>query len=211
MKIFLQTKQTTRLANLVQISIFSAIAVVLTFWEIPMWLFGPGFYKLGLSDAIVLISGFSLGPLAGVLTELLKVTLRLLLRGTSTFGLGEFANLVAGIALVLPSAAFYKGHRTFKGAVVAMLLGIASLTVMSGVLNYFVLLPLDAALFSVSESTIVSWGNAVNQLITNKFMFVLLLVCPFNLLKGSLVCCFTLIFYKKLSAIINDFSSKIVK
>lgn len=207
----MQTRQTTRLAKLVQISIFSAIAVVLTFFEVPVWLVTPGFYKLGLSDAIVLISGFSLGPIAGVLTEFLKVALRLLLRGTSTFGLGEFANLVVGIALVLPSAAFYKRHRTFKGAVVAMLFGIASLTVTAGVFNYFVLLPLDAALFSISESTIISWGNALNPLITNKFMFVLLLVCPFNLLKGSLVCCFTLISYKKLSSVINDFSSKFVK
>lgn len=211
MKIFLRTRQTARLAKLVQISIFSAIAVVFTFFEVPVWLFAPGFYKLGLSDAIVLISGFSLGPTAGVLTEFLKVALRLLLRGTSTFGVGEVANLAVGIALVLPSAAFYERHRTFKGAVAAMLLGIASVTIAAGIINYFVLLPLDEALFSISESTIIAWGKAVNPLITSKLMFVLLLVCPFNLLKGSLVCCVTLLFYKKLSAIINDFSSKFVK
>lgn len=207
----MQTRQTAQLAKLVQISIFSAIAAILTFFEVPVWTIAPGFYKLGLSDAIVLISGFSLGPMAGLLTEFLKVALRFLLRGTSTFGLGEFANLVTGIALVLPSAALYKRYRTFKGAVVAMLLGIASLTITAGIINYFVLLPLDAALFSISESTIISWSNAVNPLITNKFMFVLLLVCPFNLLKGSLVCCFALIFYKKLSAVINKFSSEFVK
>ena len=94
--------RTKKLVKILQISIFAAIATVLTFFELPVF-FAPGFYKLDFSDVVVLISGFSLGPLAGILTEFLKVLLKLLIKGSTTVGLGDFAGFVAGVALTLPS------------------------------------------------------------------------------------------------------------
>lgn len=202
--------RTKKLVKILQISIFAAIATVLTFFELPVF-FAPGFYKLDFSDVIVLISGFSLGPLAGILTEFLKVLLKLLIKGSTTVVLGDFAGFVAGVALTLPSAVFYKKYRTFKGACVAMLLGIICLTAVSAVLNYFILLPTYEILFSISENTIISLGNAINPLISDKFTFILFVVCPFNLLKGALICAVTLVLYKKLSVVINNLFKGFVK
>ena len=52
-------------------------------FEIPL-LFAPSFYKLDLSELPVLICTFYLGPVAGVVSELLKVTIKLILKGTTT-------------------------------------------------------------------------------------------------------------------------------
>lgn len=202
--------QARRLIKTLQISIFSAVAAILTFFEVPMF-FVPSFYKLDFSDVIVLISGFSMGPLAGVLTGLLKIVLKLFLKGITTAGIGDFANFLAGTALMLPSAIFYKKHRTLKGACLAMLTGIICMTIVSATVNYFILLPLYERLFSLSENTIISFGHAINPLIIDKFTFILLAVCPFNLIKGILVCAVTFLLYKKLSAEINNLFNKFVK
>lgn len=204
---FLQTK---KLIKILQISIFAAVATVLTFFELPVF-FAPSFYKLDFSNVVVLISGFSIGPLAGVLTEFLKVLLKILIKGSTTVGLGDLASFVAGVALTLPSAACYKKYRTFKGACVAMLLGTICLTAVSAILNYFILLPAYEILFSISENTIISLGNTINPLIFDRFTFILFIVCPFNLFKGALICSVTLILYKRLSVVINNLFKDFVK
>ena len=58
-------------------AILSAVAGVLMLFEIPLF-FAPGFYKLDLSELPVLICTFYLGPVAGVVSELLKVTIKLI-------------------------------------------------------------------------------------------------------------------------------------
>lgn len=201
---------TKKLTKIIQISIFSAIAAVLTFFEIPVF-FVPNFYKLDFSNTVVLISGFSLGPIAGVLTEFLKVLLKVLIKGSSTMGLGDFANFVVGISLVIPSAIYYKKHRTFRGVCVAMILGIFCLVVTSAVTNYFIWLPGYEKLFSLSQDAIISLGGAINPLIVDKFTFILFAVCPFNLFKGLLICATTTVLYKKLSGVIDNLSDKFVK
>lgn len=201
---------TKKLVKILQISVFAAIAVIITFLEIPVF-FVPGVYKIDFSDVVVLISGFSLGPLAGVLTEFLKIVIKILIKGSTTLGLGDSANFIIGISLILPSSIFYKKNRTFKGAWSAMMLGTICSTIVSLVVNYFILIPAYQVIFSISESAIISFANAVNPLIVNKFTFILFAVLPFNLIKYMLICIFVLIIYKKLSFFINDILNKFVK
>ena len=57
----------------------AAISGVLMVIELPLF-FAPPFYKLDFSELPVLICAFSLGPVAGVVCEFLKVLIHLLLR-----------------------------------------------------------------------------------------------------------------------------------
>ena len=91
----------SRSRNISYVAMFSALGGVLMLLEIPLF-FAPGFYKMDLSELPVLMSAFYLGPVAGVVTELLKVLLKLLLKGTSTAFVGDFANFVVGCTFVLP-------------------------------------------------------------------------------------------------------------
>ncbi len=199
-----------RLIKLIQISIFSSVAFVISLFEIPLF-FAPNFYKLEFSNTVVLISGFFLGPVAGCITELLKVILKLTIRGSATFGLGDFANFVIGSALVISSSAFYKRYRTLKGAFLAVLLGLFCMILVSAIINYFLLIPAYERLFLISEDKIISVANAVNPFVTDRFTFIIFAVCPFNLIKGLAVCTFALLIYKKSSSIINRLFYKFVK
>ena len=60
----------SRSRNISYVAMFSALGGVLMLLEIPLF-FAPGFYKMDLSELPVLMSAFYLGPVAGVITELL--------------------------------------------------------------------------------------------------------------------------------------------
>ena len=88
-------KQVSPARRISYIAIFSVIAAVLMFFEIPLF-FAPSFYEIDFSEVPVMICTFFLGPVAGVTTELAKVILKILLKGTSTAFVGDFGNFVVG-------------------------------------------------------------------------------------------------------------------
>lgn len=186
----------TSTLKLVQIAIFSAIAAVISMIRIPVF-FAPSFYRLDLSDAVVLISGFSLGPAAAFVTELLKVFLKILIKGSASMGIADLAKFTMGLALVLPASIIYKRNRTFKGACLSLLVGIFCSVVVAALMNYFVLLPAFEALFSISEQSIVAMAQAVNPLITDRLTFILFVVCPFNLVENLVISMLALAFIKR--------------
>lgn len=194
--------QKNKTIKITQIAIFTAIATVVSLLNLPMP-FLPSFYKLNLSNAIVLIGGFSLGTLEGVIIILLRMVLSFLLKGTSTFFIGDVANCILSIFFVLPSFIIYKKNRTLKGAIIGMIFGIFSLLFFSVILNYFVLIPLYSNVLMVPIEKLLSLFH-VNSL----FEFILFFVLPFNLLKGVVCSFIALITYKRLSKFINKISSK---
>ena len=91
------------------VAMFSAVAAVLMLLEIPLF-FAPSFYKMDLSELPVLICAFYLGPVSGVVCELVKVILKLLMKGTTTAFVGDFANFAVGCSFVLPAAIVYRAR-----------------------------------------------------------------------------------------------------
>ena len=81
----------------------AAIATVLHVLDFPLLFLAPEFYKLDFSELPVLLCGFYLGPTATVACEGVKILLKLVVKGTSTAFVGDFANFVVGCALVLPA------------------------------------------------------------------------------------------------------------
>ena len=58
---------------MVKISVLSVIAFILMFFEFALVWLAPPFMKLDISDLPALIGAFALGPMAGVIIELLKL------------------------------------------------------------------------------------------------------------------------------------------
>ena len=83
------------------IAMMGALAAVLHILDFALPFLAPEFYKLDLSEVPVLLCGFLLGPSAAVACEGLKIFLKLLLKGTSTAFVGDFANFAVGCTLVL--------------------------------------------------------------------------------------------------------------
>ncbi|MBR6951083.1 MAG: ECF transporter S component [Oscillospiraceae bacterium] len=182
-------------------ALFSAVAAVLMLLEIPLF-FAPGFYKLDLSELPVLLCSFYLGPTAGVICELLKVVLKLLLKGTSTAFVGDFANFVVGCTLVLPASVIYHVKKTKKSALMGMVVGTLVMTVFGSLFNAVYLLPKFSELFGMPMEAIIAMGTKVNGAINSVSTLVLFAVVPFNLLKGVVVSLLTFLLYKRLGPVL---------
>ena len=190
------------LHNMAKIAILTAISAIVMLFEFPLP-FAPSFYELDLSEAVILMGGFAMGPLAAAIMELLKNLLNLLLNGTITAGVGELANFVMGCALVVPASLIYKYRKTLKGAIIGLVTGTLSLVVIGCIMNYFVMIPAYVALAHFPLEAILSMGAEANGMVNSLGTLVLFAVAPFNLVKGVACSLINLLLYKRLSKILH--------
>ena len=188
-------------------AIFACMAGVLMLFELPLF-FAPGFYKLDISEMPVLICTFYLGPVAGVTAELVKVMVKLLLKGTSTAFVGDFANFVVGCSFVLPASIIYHAKPGRRTALIGMVVGTLVLTVFGSLFNGIYLIPKFVELYGIPLDAIVGMGTAVNAGITSVATLVVFAVVPFNLLKGVVVSALTFLLYKRISPILHKNDAK---
>ncbi len=199
---FLPAKRRVSTAKRVSIiGVCAAIAAVLHILDFPLVFLAPEFYKLDFSELPVLLCGFYLGPSATVACEGVKILLKLLLKGTSTAFVGDFANFAVGCSLVLPAAILYHLRKTRRSAVFGLITGTAVLTVFGTAFNAIYLLPKFAQLYGIPMESILAMGSAINAGVDSIFTFVLLCVAPLNLLKGTVVSLLTLLLYKRVEKV----------
>lgn len=166
----------------IKLSLLSAIAVILMYIDFPVIPIFP-WLKIDLSDVPALMGAFAFGPLAGVIIELMKNLLILIIKGTGTGFVGEFANFLVGVALVWPAALVYKKNKTKKTAILGMLLGFLCIEVVGILANVYLLLP--------------AYGMAMSK--AELMQYVTVGLIPFNGIKSILVCGITYALYKKVS------------
>lgn len=180
------------------IGVCAAIATVLHILDFPLP-FAPEFYKLDFSELPVMLCGFYLGPSAAVLCEAVKILLKLLLKGTSTAFVGDFANFAVGCSLVLPAVTVYHIRKNRKFALLGLLTGTLVLTIFGSAFNAVYLLPKFAELYGIPLDAIVGMGTAINGRITSVSTLVLFAVAPLNLIKALCVSALTLLLYKRVA------------
>ena len=188
---------------MVKVAMLSAAAMVLMLFEFPMPFIAPPFYEIDLSEVPVLLGTFALGPLAGVTIEGIKIILNLLINGTKTAGVGEFANFLVGVAFVLPAALVYKCKRTKRSAVFGMILGSLIMVTLGGFLNAFVLIPTYAKAFKMPLEVFVEMGAKIIPAVDSVGKLVLFCVVPFNIIKVIAVSVITALIYKPLSPMLK--------
>ncbi len=202
MSAYVSTKNKMSVQTLAKISILGALAFLVMLFEISLP-FAPEFYKLGFDEVIVLLGGLALGPWAAVCIEALKIALNLIIRGTMTMGVGEIANFLIGLAFVLPAVLLYQKNKTRKQACIGLIIGVISMTIIGGLLNYYVILPAYAFFMKMPMENIIALGQMINPNVNGVLTLVLLMTTPFNLLKGILCSFIVFISYKKVSPIIK--------
>lgn len=189
--------------KIAMIGVFSAISAILMLLEFPVP-FAPSFYELDFSEIPALIGAFAFGPVAGVMIELCKILLKLLMKGTSTAFVGDLANFVVGCSFILPASIIYLFKKTKKNAILASITGTLIMAVFGTMFNAVYLLPAFASLYGMPLDVIIGMGTAVNSNITSVTTFVIFAVAPLNLLKGGSVSLATIRVYKKLSIILKE-------
>ncbi|HHV38960.1 MAG TPA: ECF transporter S component [Tepidimicrobium sp.] len=191
---------TTR--TMVKIAVLSVIAFILMFLDFPLW-FTPPFIKFDISDVPALIGAFGMGPMAGVLIQLFKNLLDLLIDGTTTAAIGELANFVVGSIFVYSAAFIYYRNKTIKTAMIGMLVGIVAMTVSISLINYYIMIPFYAKAFGMPLDSIVEMGSKVNRYVVDLKSLIIYAIVPFNLLKGAVASLVTFILYKRVSPILH--------
>lgn len=179
------------LNKFIKISLLSAIAVMLMYFDFPIPFLPFPWLKIDLSDIPALIGGFAFGPIAGVVIELLKNLLILIVKGTGTGFVGEMANFIIGASLVFPAAWIYHKNKSKKTAFLGMLVGSLAMQVIGIIANVYFLLPAYGMPMTPAE--------ALNYITVG--------LVPFNGVKSIMVCGITYVVYKKVANIIFDVDS----
>ncbi|NLJ77982.1 MAG: ECF transporter S component [Tissierellia bacterium] len=191
---------TTR--TMVKIAVLSVIAFILMFLDFPLW-FTPPFIKFDISDVPALIGAFGMGPMAGVLIQLIKNLLDLLIDGTTTAAIGELANFVVGSIFAYSAALIYYRDKSIRTAMIGMLVGVLAMTVSISLINYYIMIPFYAKVFGMPLDTIIEMGAAVNRYVVDLKSLIIYAIVPFNLLKGAVASLVTFILYKRVSPILH--------
>ena len=176
-------------AYLTKIGILAALSTVLyLFARFPIFAVFPfNVLDMDFSEIPALIGGFALGPFAGVVIEFIKCAIKL--STSSTMFVGELSNFIVGVALVLPASLYYKYHKTMKGALISLIIGIAVNAAVSVFNNYFITVPL----YSV-------FSPAVMEV---RVEFACYYGLGFNVLKSVVASAVTLLIYKRLSPLLH--------
>lgn len=182
------------------IGVCAAIATILHILDFPLVVLAPSFYKLDFSEVPVLFSGFFLGPSAAVACEGVKILLKLLLKGTSTAFVGDLANYFVGCSFVIPATIWYHHNKSRHSALIGLILGTVSMTIVGTAFNAVYLLPKFAQLYGMPLDIIIGMGTKVHAGVQGVWSFVVLCVAPLNLVKGGVVSVLTMLLYKRVAA-----------
>ena len=181
------------------VGILSALAYVLYLIRIPVILF----LEINLSEVVVFIGGFALGPLAAIFIGLFRFIFAIPF--TTTGAIGEFADFIYSMALVLPGAILYQFQRTKQTATWGFLLGMISQLVITSLANALIITDLYLNLFlNISPTEFLAYVQTVLPQVENPYWsLVLWMYLPFNIFKNTVIIAFTLLTYKRVHKLIK--------
>ena len=163
---------------LVLVAMFSAVAYVL----VVIGKIVPnvaGFLSYEPKDAIIVIAGFFLGPMASFLISLIVSVIEMLTIST-TGPYGLLMNIVSTCSFAVPAVFIYKKLHSRKGAVIGLITGVAAMAACMLIWNY----------------TVTPFYMGVDRSVVAGMLMSVFL--PFNLIKGALNAAIALILYKPL-------------
>jgi riboflavin transporter FmnP len=165
----------------------------LPIFRIPIILF----LELNLSEVVIFIGGFSLGPLAAIFIGLFRFLFSLLY--TSTGGIGELADFIYSMAFVLPGVILYQRHRDKKTATIGFIIGFISQLMVTSLLNALVITDLYLTLFlDLSPEAFLGYIQTVLPQVENPYWsLVVWMYLPFNVFKNIVIIALTLFTYKR--------------
>lgn len=166
--------------NLAKAGIFSALAFLISLLEIPLFPSAP-FLKFDFSNVFILIGGFYLGPIGGVL--ILTVKEILCLFKTSTY-IGQIANLIMGLSFILLPLIVYYFKKGLKTVIITLFLATILQIIASLLCNRFITFPL--------------YG-----LTSDAFFSAFWVIVLFNAIKGIAVSVVTILLYKRVKKLLD--------
>ena len=188
-----------------KVAIFSALSFILyLFPKFPLPFF-PSFLEVQFSNLPAILGGFVLGPLGGCLIVVVRFALKLIFGLSSTAGVGETADLLLGICVVLSSSLIYKYHKNKRGGVLALITSIVVWVIASVFVNYYINVPFFVKAYCGGDinGLVVICKPVIKGINSENFLeyYTKFAVIPFNLLLSTIVGIITFFVYKRISSI----------
>ncbi len=184
-------RDTIYLAKVAVLGTLAYLLHLLRFKIFPVFPFNV--LELDFSYIPSLLGGFSLGPIAAIIIEIIKNGIKMLSQGSDTFFVGDLSNLIVSLAFVLPASIVYRYRKSYKSAIVGLVIGFFTMLVLSSLSNYFIIVPMYAAAFS----------DMSGILMQSRVLFAFAYGLGFNALKGIINACIVILVYKRLSPILH--------
>lgn len=182
-------------------AMLSAVAFVLMYIETAIPII-PSYIKLDLSDLPALIGTFALGPIYGVIIELIKNLLHLVV--SQSMFVGELSNFILGAVFVFVAGLIYKLNKTKKGALIGGVAGALVMGIVSVPSNYFIVYPVYIVIFFKGNvDTCVATYQVFLPSMKNLLQCLLCFNLPFTIVKGLISVAITMLIYKRLSPILK--------
>lgn len=177
-------KKNLNLRRFVTIAMLGSISFVLMLLNFPLPGL-PSFLKIDFSDVPALIAAITMGPLAGILVELLKNVMEWIYVGSPTgVPVGQMANFATGILFILPVYFVYNRIESVKGLSIGLIVATASMTIGMALLNYFAFIPMYAYFMNYELEA---------------YETIVLGIIPFNLIKGVMLFVIVLLLFKTMN------------
>ena len=168
-------------------AIFIALAYGVSFLEFALFpASAVAFLKLDFSNVFIMLAGFMYGPIAALFVGVIKELLCLI--GSSTFGVGQIANMAVILVYVLPPSIVYMFKRGIKTVIFTLALSCILQTVAALLVNRFITFPL--------------YGMA------HVFDSVVWLLVAFNVIKSVSVSILTVLLYKRIGFVFEKIKIK---
>ena len=176
------------------IAIFSALSFALRFLQFAILPAVP-YLKFDFSDVFVLICAYALGPVAGIITGVIKELLYGIFFTSSAF-VGELANVIILVPFILLPSIMYKKHKGIKSVILWLAVACVIRTVWSFPVNLFLNFPVFVGFnWKVGMATFLKvWHWAV----------------LFNFIKTIILAAVVLLLYKSVSRLINLVNKKFI-
>lgn len=186
-------------------AVLTSLAVILMYLEFPLP-FMPPFLKFDFSELPVLFGTFALGPLWGIVIELLKNLIHLPVTGT--MGIGEVSNFITGAIFVGTAGLVYRKKRNRPGVALSVVIATLALAAIAVPVNAFITLPLYGSAMGFPTEAIIGMCTSVNPLVKDKLSLLLAVFVPFNLIKGFGVGLWAFLIYLPLKNFVNRIYDK---
>lgn len=183
-------KQTLKLRSFVTVGMLSGISFILMLLNFPLPWF-PAFLQIDFSDVPALIAAITMGPVAGILVELVKNVLDWVYTGAPEgIPVGHMANFVTGILFILPAYFVYKKFPSVKGLMTGLMISTIVMSIGMAVLNYIAFLPMYTYLLGMPKF--------------DMYETVVLGILPFNIVKGILMFVIVTMLYRTMRVWIEN-------
>lgn len=177
------------------IAIFTALSFVLRLLQFSVLPAVP-YLKLDFSDAFILICAYSLGPVAGIISGVLKELIYGICFTNSAF-VGELANVIVMLPFVLIPSILYKKYKGIKAVLIGIAIACIARTVWSIPVNLLLNFPVFVGF---------NW-----ELGMKTFLKAWHWVTLFNFIKVAALSAVAFLLYKPLSKLIKLTNAKFTR